>query len=47
MDPLRIKLYIVLKSLVPIHYISLVNSVYLRLYKVLYYNTNFIYKGRY
>jgi len=46
MDPLRIKLYILPKSLVLIYRISLVNGVYLQLYKVFYYNTNLFYKGR-
>ena len=46
MDPLRVKLYIFLKGLVPIYYIGLVNGVYLQPYEVFYYNTNFFYKGR-
>jgi len=46
MDPLLIILYIFLKGLISIYSISLVNSIYLGLYKVLYYNTNFFYKGR-
>ena len=46
MDPLLVKLYIFLKGLVPTHRISLVNGVYLQLYEVFYYNTNFFYKGR-
>jgi hypothetical protein len=46
MDPLQIKLYILLKSLVSALNISLVYGVYLWPYKVFYYNANFFYKGR-
>jgi len=46
MDPLRIKMYILLKGLVSAHSIGLVNSINLGPYKVFYYNTNFFYKGR-
>ena len=46
MDPLRIKLYIFLKGLVPIYSVYLVNIINLGPYKVFYYNTNFFYKGR-
>ena len=45
-DPLWVKLYIFLKGLVSIYSISLVYSINLGLYKVLYYNTNFFYKRR-
>ena len=47
MDLLRVKLYVLFKSLVLIYSVGLVNSVYLQPNKVLYYNTNFFYKGRY
>jgi len=46
MNPLRIKLYVLLKGLVSTHSISLVDGINLGPYKVLYYNTNFFYKGR-
>jgi len=46
MNPLRIKLYIFLKGLVPTYSIGLVNSINLGPYKVFYCNTNFFYKGR-
>ena len=46
MDPLRVKLYILLKGLVSIYSIGLVDSINLGLCKVLYYNTNFFYKRR-
>ena len=45
-DVLGVKQYIFLKSLVPIYSVGLVDSIYLQLYKVFYYNTNFFYKGR-
>ena len=45
MDPLRVKLYILLKGLVSIYSIGLVDSVNLGSYKVFYYNTDFFYKG--
>ena len=44
-DPLRVKLYILLKGLVSTYSIGLVDSVNLGLYKVFHYNTNFFYKG--
>jgi len=47
MDPLRIKLYVFLKGLVPMHSIGLVDIVYLWPYKVFYYNADFLYKRRY
>jgi len=46
MDPLRIKLHIFLKGLVPTYSIGLVNSINLGPYKVFYYNTDFFYKRR-
>ena len=45
MDPLRVKLYILLKGLVPIYSVCLVNSINLGSYKVLYSNADFFYKG--
>ena len=47
MDPLWVELYVLFKSLVLTYSISLVNSVYLWPYKVLHYNTDLFYKGRY
>ena len=44
-DPLWVKLYILLKGLVSIYGISLIDSINLELYKVFYYNANFFYKG--
>jgi hypothetical protein len=46
MDLLLVKLYILLKGLVPIYSICLVESINLGPYKVFYYNTNFFNKGR-
>ena len=46
MDPLRVKLYILFKGLIPIYYIGLVNGVYPRPYEVFYYNINIFYKER-
>ena len=46
MDPLRIKLYILLKSPVSALDVSLVYGVYLWPYKVFYYNTNLFYKKK-
>jgi hypothetical protein len=45
MDPLRVKLYFLLKSLVSLYSVCLVNSINLGPYKVFYYNTDFFYKG--
>jgi hypothetical protein len=45
MDPLWVKLYIFLKSLVSLYSVCLVNSINPGLYKVFYYNANFFYKG--
>jgi hypothetical protein len=45
MDPLRVKLYFFLKSLVSLYSVYLVNSINLGLYEVFYYNANFFYKG--
>jgi hypothetical protein len=45
MDPLRVKLNILLKGLVSTYSIGLVDSINLGLYKVLYSNANFFYKG--
>ena len=46
MDPLWVKLYILLKCLVSAYSIGLVDSINLGPYKVFYYNTNFFYKKR-
>ena len=45
-DPLWIKLYVLLKGPVSALSISLIYNAYPWPYKVFYYNTNFFYKGR-
>jgi len=44
---LWVMLYVFFKGLVSIYSIGLINSVYLGLYKILYYNADFFYKGKY
>jgi len=46
MDLLQIKLYVLFKSLVLIHSIGLVCSVYLWLYEVFHCDADFLYEGR-